>query len=122
MPLFTTGAKNTRAYPNTIRVDQGSEFVSRDLDIWTYQKGVVLELLAAGQADGQQLHRIVQRQVQKRTPRDEPGCSRQSPPKSVSEAPEVVLIGLCARCSVCLKQLTLAFGFVLPKSAEYHFK
>ncbi|MGY3424000.1 transposase InsO family protein [Bradyrhizobium sp. F1.13.4] len=27
----------------TIRVDQGSEFISRDLDIWAYQKGVVLD-------------------------------------------------------------------------------
>jgi putative transposase len=27
----------------TIRVDQGSEFMSRDLDIWAYQKGVVLD-------------------------------------------------------------------------------
>jgi transposase InsO family protein len=26
-------------YPKTIRVDQGSEFVSRDLDLWAYQKG-----------------------------------------------------------------------------------
>src|SRR4029079_13637205 len=26
-------------FPKTIRVDQGSEFVSRDLDIWAYQKG-----------------------------------------------------------------------------------
>lgn len=28
----------TVGYPKTIRVDQGSEFVSRDLDIWAYQK------------------------------------------------------------------------------------
>ena len=26
-------------YPKTIRVDQGSEFVSRDLDLWAYVKG-----------------------------------------------------------------------------------
>jgi transposase InsO family protein len=25
-----------------IRVDQGSEFVSRDLDLWAYQRGVTL--------------------------------------------------------------------------------
>ena len=25
-------------YPKTIRVDQGSEFVSRDLDLWAYAK------------------------------------------------------------------------------------
>ena len=32
----------------TIRVDQGSEFVSRDLDIWAYQKGVVLDFSRPG--------------------------------------------------------------------------
>ena len=26
-----------------IRVDQGSEFVSRDLDLWAYQRGVTLD-------------------------------------------------------------------------------
>lgn len=30
-------------YPKTIRVDQGSEFISRDLDLWAYQKGVTLD-------------------------------------------------------------------------------
>lgn len=30
-------------YPSTIRVDQGSEFVSRDMDLWAYQRGVVLD-------------------------------------------------------------------------------
>jgi putative transposase len=29
--------------PKTIRVDQGSEFVSRDLDLWAYQHGVELD-------------------------------------------------------------------------------
>lgn len=28
-------------YPKTIRVDQGSEFISRDLDLWACQKGVI---------------------------------------------------------------------------------
>jgi putative transposase len=27
-------------YPKTIRVDQGSEFISRDLDLWAYANGV----------------------------------------------------------------------------------
>jgi len=31
-------------YPKTIRVDNGSEFVSRDMDLWAYQRGVTLEL------------------------------------------------------------------------------
>lgn len=35
-------------YPKTIRVDQGSEFISRDLDIWAYQKGVVLDFSRPG--------------------------------------------------------------------------
>jgi putative transposase len=30
-------------YPKTIRVDQGSEFISRDLDLWAYHRGVVLD-------------------------------------------------------------------------------
>jgi putative transposase len=48
---------STVGYPKTIRVDLGSEFISRDLDIWGCRAG----LLAAGQTDGQQLHRILQR-------------------------------------------------------------
>ena len=35
-------------YPKTIRVDQGSEFVSRDLDLWAYHKGVVLDFSRPG--------------------------------------------------------------------------
>ena len=35
-------------YPKTIRVDQGSEFVSRDLDLWAYQKDVVLDFSRPG--------------------------------------------------------------------------
>lgn len=30
-------------YPRTIRVDNGSEFVSRDMDLWAYQRGVTLD-------------------------------------------------------------------------------
>jgi putative transposase len=26
-------------FPKAIRVDQGTEFVSRDLDLWAYQRG-----------------------------------------------------------------------------------
>lgn len=29
--------------PSAIRVDQGTEFVSRDLDLWAYQRGVTLD-------------------------------------------------------------------------------
>lgn len=35
-------------YPKTIRVDQGSEFVSRDLDLWAYAKGVTLDFSRLG--------------------------------------------------------------------------
>jgi putative transposase len=30
--------------PAAIRIDQGSEFVSRDLDLWAYQRGVTPDL------------------------------------------------------------------------------
>lgn len=35
-------------YPKTIRVDQGSEFVSRDMDLWAYHKGVTLDFSRPG--------------------------------------------------------------------------
>ena len=35
-------------YPTTIRVDQGSEFVSRDVDIWAYARGVTLDFSRPG--------------------------------------------------------------------------
>ena len=35
-------------YPTTIRVDQGSEFVSRDLDLWAYVHGVTLDFSRPG--------------------------------------------------------------------------
>lgn len=30
-------------YPKTIRVVQGSDFVSRDMDLWAYQRSIVLD-------------------------------------------------------------------------------
>ena len=30
-------------FTKTIRVDQGSEFVAREMDLWAYQRGVVLD-------------------------------------------------------------------------------
>ncbi len=38
----------TLGYPKTVRVDQGSEFVSRDLDLWAYTKGVTLDFSQPG--------------------------------------------------------------------------
>jgi putative transposase len=35
-------------YPKSIRVDQGTEFVSRDLDLWAYAHGVVLDFSRLG--------------------------------------------------------------------------
>ena len=33
-------------YPKTIRVDQGSKFISRDLDLWAYTNGVCKPIAA----------------------------------------------------------------------------
>jgi putative transposase len=35
-------------FPSAIRVDQGIEFVSRDLDLWAYQRGVTLDFSRPG--------------------------------------------------------------------------
>ena len=35
-------------FPKTIRVDQGSEFISRELDPWAYARGVVLDFSRPG--------------------------------------------------------------------------
>jgi putative transposase len=45
--------------PTAIRVDQGTESVSRDLDLWAYPAWRHPRLLSAGQADGQCVHRIL---------------------------------------------------------------
>ncbi len=36
-------------FPKTIRVDQGTEFTSRELDLWAYQRGVTLDFSRPGQ-------------------------------------------------------------------------
>jgi putative transposase len=35
-------------YPGTIRIDQGSEFISRDLDLWAYADGITLDFSRPG--------------------------------------------------------------------------
>ena len=35
-------------YPKTIRVDQGSEFISKDMDLWAYQKDITLDFSRPG--------------------------------------------------------------------------
>ena len=51
--------------PKVIRVDQGTEFVSRDLDLHARRHA---RLLPSRQADRQRLHRVVQRQAQSGVP------------------------------------------------------
>lgn len=40
----------TTGYPASIRVDQGSEFISRELDLWAYIKGVTLDFSRPGKS------------------------------------------------------------------------
>jgi putative transposase len=40
--------RGTVVCPRTIRVDQGSAFVSRDLDLWAYARGVTLDFSRPG--------------------------------------------------------------------------
>lgn len=35
-------------YPKTTLVDQGSELISRDMDLWAYQRGVILDFSRPG--------------------------------------------------------------------------
>lgn len=35
-------------FPKTIRADQGSEFISRDMDLWANQRGVTLDFSRPG--------------------------------------------------------------------------
>lgn len=35
-------------YPKTIQVDQGSEFISRDFDLWAYRRVVTLDFSRPG--------------------------------------------------------------------------
>lgn len=53
-------------YPKTIRVDNGSEFISRDLDLWAYANDVTLDFSRPGEADRQRVHRGVQLEAARR--------------------------------------------------------
>jgi putative transposase len=55
-------------YPKVIRVDQGSEFISRDLDLWAYQNEVTLDFFPARQTHRQCVHRVLQRHLPRRMP------------------------------------------------------
>ena len=50
----------TIGYPKTIRVDQGTEFVSRDLDIWAYVRGVTLDFSRPGKPTDNCVRRGIQ--------------------------------------------------------------
>src|SRR4051794_14407784 len=52
----------TVGYPRTILVEEGSEFVSHDLDIWAYQKDVVLDFSRPGKPIDQGFIESLQRQ------------------------------------------------------------
>lgn len=52
---------NEVGFPATIRVDQGTKFVSRDLDVWAYQRGVTLDFSRPGKPTRQRVHPGVQR-------------------------------------------------------------
>jgi putative transposase len=41
-------------YPKTIHVDQGSEFISHDPDLWAYTNGVTLDFSRPGKPKGLQ--------------------------------------------------------------------
>jgi len=47
---FVTGSPigAPHGYPKTIRVDNGPEFVSKDLDLWAFMKGVTLDFSRPG--------------------------------------------------------------------------
>jgi putative transposase len=51
-------------YPAVIRVDNGSEFISRDLDMWAYHKGVVLDFSRPGKPTDNSFIESFKRQVQ----------------------------------------------------------
>ena len=46
--------------PRSITVDHGTEFMSRALEDWAYQRGVQLDFIRPGNR-GKRLHRVVQR-------------------------------------------------------------
>ena len=55
-------------FPQTIRVDRGSAFISRDPDLLACLHGVTLDFSRPGQADRQRPHRSVQRSLPERVP------------------------------------------------------
>jgi len=44
-------------YPKSIRADNGPEFISRDLDLWAYQKDVIIDFFRSHCPAGDAMHR-----------------------------------------------------------------
>ena len=57
-----------RGYPESITVDNGSEFCSRVMDAWAYRHGVKLDCHSARQAGGERIYRELQRATARRMP------------------------------------------------------
>ena len=55
-------------YPKVIRVDQGSEFISRDLDLWAYQNEVTLDFSRPGKPTDNAFIEVLQRHLPRRVP------------------------------------------------------
>jgi putative transposase len=54
-------ARRQHGLPTTIRVDQGSQFTSKELDLWAYANGVTLDSQSPRKADRQCLCGKLQR-------------------------------------------------------------
>ena len=50
-----------RSLPTSIRVDHGTEFTSRALDAWAWQRGVQLDFIRPGKPTGEWHDRVIQR-------------------------------------------------------------
>lgn len=61
-------AIRTVGCPKIIRLDNGPEFVGRELDLWTFVHGVDAGLLTTREANRQRLHRESERQVSRGMP------------------------------------------------------
>ena len=49
--------------PKTLRVDNGPEFVSKELDLWAFMRGVTLDFSRPGKPTDNAFIEVVQRQV-----------------------------------------------------------
>jgi putative transposase len=47
-PHVGAGVYKQAGFPGTIRADQGTDFISHDLDLWAYHRGVALDFSRLG--------------------------------------------------------------------------